>query len=94
LGTTLDESIGFDEDTVITYDELGKTVVEGFFTFQPESQAKLRLTYSVPYKPSGEYKLLIQKQPGKKLPKYTVTFNDTDKQEFELDNDKTITFPL
>jgi hypothetical protein len=64
MGSELVESLGFEEDTVKTYDELGKTVIEGFFLLQPQSQTKLVLKYTVPYSPEDEYRLMIQKQPG------------------------------
>ena len=91
-GTELTDSVGFQEGSVETSQDLGKTVVEGFFTLQPKSQAKLKLNYTVPYQPEGDYQLLIQKQPGKKTPKYTIIFNNTDKAEFDLLSDKQVTF--
>ena len=93
-GSTLTESLGFEEDTVQTYDELGKTVVEGFFTLQPQSQAKVKLTYNSPQKFTDQYRLKIQKQPGKKEPKYTVVVNDAYKQEFDLNTDREVVFDL
>lgn len=95
LGSTVTESLGFQEDSVKTYDELGKTVVEGFFQFAPQSQAKLKLIYTTPYKPQdSQYRFLIQKQPGKKTPQYTLTFNGVDQQQFSLATDQEITFDL
>jgi hypothetical protein len=35
---------------------------------------------------------LIQKQPGKKKPKYTLLYNNEAKQEFELTGDKEVKF--
>lgn len=93
-GTTVTESLGFGEGTVKTYEEFGKTVVEGFFTFQPESQAKLKLTYNTPLKFEKEYKLMVQKQPGKKEPKYTVVVDGAYKEEFELITDREVIIDL
>lgn len=93
-GSTLVEALGFNEDTVKTSEDLDKTVVEGVFEFDPESRAKLKLTYESAYQPADDYQLLIQKQAGKKQPTYTVTFNNTDQQEFNLNTDKEIRFEL
>lgn len=93
-GTQLDESLGFQADSVQTYEELGKTVIEGFFEFVPESQTKLKLTYTVPINPEGQYNLFIQKQPGQKEPEYTLTVNGTAQQQFNLKYDKQVTFEL
>lgn len=92
-GSELEESLGFEDDTEKTYEELGKTVVEGFFQLQPQSQAKIKLSYTVPYNPDGEYQLMIQKQPGTYNPKYTVTVNNT-QEEFFLTSDKILKLPL
>ncbi|OGV92973.1 hypothetical protein A3B57_00615 [Microgenomates group bacterium RIFCSPLOWO2_01_FULL_47_10] len=92
-GTELANSQGFDDKTVEVSEDLGKTVIEGFFTLQPQSQKTLKLTLSTPYRPDGEYRLLIQKQPGTYAPKHTVTVGDT-LEEFDLTTDKTLEFAL
>ncbi len=58
--------------TVQTYDELGKTVFEGFLEVPTEGMAKVIVTYSLPSKVNGDYKLYIQKQPGVLSQKLTV----------------------
>jgi hypothetical protein len=51
--------------TVNTYDELGKTVFEGFMTVDPMGKATVIITYTLPSTISSkDYLLLIQKQPG------------------------------
>lgn len=89
-GSSLIESSGL-EGEVKTYEELGKTVFEGFFgekyPLRPQGQAKIILKYQVPLKTNKEYRLLIQKQPGTKEFLYTVEF-DGQKEEFELTTDK------
>ena len=51
--------------TVNTYDELGKTVFEGFMTVDPMGKATVIITYTLPSTISSKYYLLlIQKQPG------------------------------
>ncbi len=91
LGTTLDEALGFEADSLQEFEELDKHVVAGFFRFQPESRAKIKLTYTTPAQ-TQPYQLTIQKQPGQKLPTYTVLYNDQQKQEFILSQDKTLQF--
>lgn len=92
LGSQLVEATGLDEGSVKVSEDLGKTVIEGFFKFAPKSQARVRLSYTTPYVVSDQYRLLIQKQPGQKLPEYTVTFNQVDQQVFELGTDKEVVF--
>jgi len=49
----------------LTYDELGKTVFEGFMTVDPKGSATVTVEYTLPSSVSSkDYKLLIQKQPG------------------------------
>ena len=49
----------------LTYDELGKTVFEGFMTVDPKGSATVTVEYTLPSSISSkDYKLLIQKQPG------------------------------
>ena len=49
----------------LTYDELGKTVFEGFMTVDPKGSATVAIEYTLPSSVSSKnYKLLIQKQPG------------------------------
>ncbi|PIR59099.1 MAG: hypothetical protein COU69_01770 [Candidatus Pacebacteria bacterium CG10_big_fil_rev_8_21_14_0_10_56_10] len=54
---------GFTEEPN-TYDENGFTVIDGFFILEPNSQAKLRVTYTVPYQDSDQYRLKLWKQGG------------------------------
>ncbi|MGH7246435.1 MAG: DUF4012 domain-containing protein [Candidatus Levyibacteriota bacterium] len=63
------------EVKVTSYDELGKTVFEGFLTVRPLGTATYTLTYTLPFKLTNgsPLPLLIQKQPG------------TDKNQYELD---------
>lgn len=63
LGSTLIESAGFIEQPN-TYEEGGFTVFDGFFTLEPDSAAKLKLTYSVPYTDQDIYNLQLWKQSG------------------------------
>jgi hypothetical protein len=82
------------EVPVTTIEDLGKTVFEAFIQVRPENSRKMEIEYEIPYKPSGEYKLLIQKQPGAKDFKYKVKINGSQKADFQLDQDKEFEFPL
>lgn len=90
-GAKLVDSRGFDQGSVKESEDLGHAVIEGTFRLQPLSQAKVELTYTVPYTNTNEYTLLIQKQGGTEDIKHTFTVGDTD-HEVILDKDKTVTF--
>lgn len=53
------------ETPVKTYDELGKTVFEGFLRLNPLGKAQATVTYTLPDSVSrNNYQLLVQKQPS------------------------------
>lgn len=82
------------ETEVTSYNDLGKTVFEGFFTLRGNGgKAKVIITYQLPFKydPKLGYNLLIQKQAGTTGNHYTVYFKDK-KEEFDLITDKEIKF--
>lgn len=61
---------------VKTYDELGKTVFEGFLEVPTEGLAKIVVSYTLPDKiQSQNYKLYVQKQPGVISQKLKVDLN-------------------
>ncbi len=62
-GSELIQAQGFSEEPE-TYEESGFTVFDGFFTLEPLAQAKLVLTYKVPYLDTQNYRLQIWKQGG------------------------------
>jgi len=82
-GATIIKASGT-EVPITAGEDLGKTVFSGFFTVRPQGTAKIQVEYSVPQKPSGTYKLLIQKQPG--TPDYSY--------QVDAFGEKTKTFPL
>jgi hypothetical protein len=90
-GSTLTEFKGSEKDT-LTYDELGKSVFEGFMTVKPQGSAEVKVTYKLPkldkMKP---YRLMIQKQPGTDKPEYTVVINGQEKAKINLLTDQTLT---
>ncbi len=92
-GSKLISSKGSD-NPVTTIDDLGKTVFEAFVQVRPQNSRKLEIEYTVPYKPSGEYKLLIQKQPGAKNFQYKIKLNGKSVANFDLQTDKEFSFPI
>lgn len=90
-GSNLISSKG-SESTVTTIEDLEKTVFEAFITVRPQNSRKLEIEYEVPYNPSGEYKLMIQKQPGAKDFQYKIKLNGSQKADFKLDMDKEFKF--
>jgi hypothetical protein len=71
-----------------TYEDLGKTVFEGFLIINPKSNSTFELSYTSPVK-SGDnkYRLLIQKQPGTDGQEFTVRINGKERSTFVLDTD-------
>lgn len=64
------------ETKVKTYNELGKTVFEGFLRVVPLGKTKVVVEYELPFKSSlKDYRLLIQKQPGTSGHLFTIKIN-------------------
>lgn len=80
------------EVKLISYDELGKTVFEGFLTVRPKGIAAFTISYSLPFKLAKDspLPLLIQKQPGTPGFEHTITVNGVKKETFPLLTDKTL----
>lgn len=80
------------EVKVITYDELDKTVFEGFLVVRPKGSAEFSVTYELPFKLEGgsDLPLLIQKQPGTDGFINRVSVNGQKIEEFPLLEDKTL----
>lgn len=78
------------EKKVNTYDDLSKTVYEGFVSVQPMGKSTLFITYTLPFKVANEkdYTLLIQKQPGTQGHDYVIQINRKEKDVFKLIIDK------
>ena len=57
----------------LTYDELGKTVYEGFMTVDPKGVAEVTIEYTLPSSITKDnYQLYVQKQPGVENQELTV----------------------
>src|SRR3989344_3530919 len=82
------------EGPINASEEYGKTVLEGFFTIRPTGTAKIEIEYTVPVKVDGEYKLLIQKQPGVPGHEYEVEAFGKKQKAFPLETDKELIVKL
>lgn len=85
-GAELIEAQGFTQD-VKSYEEDGFTVFDGYFTLEPLAQAKVKLTYTVPYNDTQEYKVLLWKQGGVASIKTIMDVNGG-QEELQLEGDK------
>lgn len=81
-------------DPVNTIEDLDKTVFEAFITVNPQNSRILSFEYTVPYQPSKEYKILIQKQPGAKDFGYKIKLNGRQVEDFDLTEDREFKFSL
>lgn len=77
------------ETKVKTYDDLSKTVFEGFMTVKPLGKSKVIIKYKLPFtvKNINDYKLLIQKQPGTKGHEYEIYINGRLNKKLKLIED-------
>lgn len=76
---------------VQTYDELNKTVFEGYLEVTPQGKAQVVVSYTLPANVSPkDYKLLIQKQPGTYSDKIKVDVDGKTILDGVLDIDKEI----
>jgi hypothetical protein len=88
LGSKLVDSKG-SEVKMTSYDELGKTVFEGFLTVRPLGSAVFTISYTLPFKvKDGSLPLLIQKQPGTNGNDYTIEVNGKSIDNFPLLTDR------
>ena len=89
-GSELISLVGSEVDSV-TYEELGKTVFEGFFgdkfPLRPEGIAKVAYEYKLPFKAENSLDLLIQKQPGKDAVLHEIWINGQNTHQVSVDSD-------
>lgn len=71
-----------------TSEEYGKTVFDTFFELRPEGFLKIEIEYTSPVKVDGEYKLLVQKQPGAPGHEYEIEAFGKKQRAFPLESDK------
>ncbi len=94
-GSKLIDSKG-SEVTISSYEELGKTVFEGFLTVRPKGVATFSISYHLPFKlnKASPLPMLIQKQPGTDNNSYTIIANGKEIEKFPLLTDKEIKIRL
>lgn len=94
-GSILVNSTG-SEVKLSSYEELGKTIFDGFITVKPEGTATFTITYNLPFKvKSGSpLPLLIQKQPGTDNNEYIIKLNGRQIEKFSLVTDKELKLKL
>jgi hypothetical protein len=81
-GSKLDKFVG-SQMPVKTYDELDKTVFEGFMTVEPKGLAKVSVTYTLPERITRDnYSILVEKQAGVEKDKQSLEVDFLDKQLF------------
>jgi len=92
-GSQLLEFKGSEKETR-TYEELGKTVFEGFLTVEPLGNSQIIIKYKLPFKLNKKepYKLLIQKQAGTEDHDYEIFINGKKKEKFFLNKDRQLKF--
>ncbi|OGG06495.1 hypothetical protein A3D05_04925 [Candidatus Gottesmanbacteria bacterium RIFCSPHIGHO2_02_FULL_40_24] len=91
-GSKLLEFKGSEMD-VKTYDELDKTVFEGFLTVKPQGSAEAKIVYRLPenFPADTPYKILIQKQPGTGEEEFTIKGQGRE-EKLILNTDREIIF--
>lgn len=96
-GSKLIKMTGSEVEPVV-YEELGKTVFEGFYgnkyPLYPQGTTRVSIEYELPFGKEKIMPMTIQKQPGTKEPKYEIIVNGQKQQEFNLATDRNITIDL
>lgn len=79
-----------------TYEDLGKTVFDGFIKVRPQGVGTLTVTYKLPFKVKSGSPLpvLIQKQPGATDNDYQIMVNGKTVDQFKLNTDKELEVKL
>ena len=80
------------EVKMTSYEELGKTIFEGFLTVRPEGTAVLTISYEIPkdFTNDSILPLLIQKQPGMGDEEYSIKVNGRQVEKLILLTDKEV----
>ncbi|MBI2034994.1 MAG: DUF4012 domain-containing protein, partial [Candidatus Levybacteria bacterium] len=94
-GSTLVDSKG-SEVKITTYEELEKTVFDGFLTVLPQGKSTFTISYRLPFKleKGSPLPVLIQKQPGTAGNKYKIVVKGKTVEKFELFTDKKLQLKL
>jgi hypothetical protein len=87
-GSKLVEAQGFTQAPK-EYEEAGYSVIDGFFILEPNSQAKIKVTYTVPYTDATTYRLDMWKQGGVETAPVLIDVNGSEEQ-LTLDRDRSL----
>lgn len=79
LGSKLVSAKGYKSEPSV-YDENGFTVIDGYFSLNPDSTAKIDLEYTVPYTNTTDYNLKIWQQGGLREVKHLIDVNDSQEE--------------
>lgn len=91
-GAELVSAQGFTQEPEV-YEEAGLSVIDGFFSLEPNSQAKVKVTYTVPYTDEVTYKAMLWKQGGVS-PFETLLDVNGSQEEIMVDKDTTVEIPF
>lgn len=98
-GSTIVESKGTQSpkdqkpEAMTAYDDLNKTVFEGFLIVNPLGSSKVEISYKTPFtETDGKYKLLVQKQPGVDSQDFNVSVNGKNLYQGKLISDSEYTY--
>lgn len=86
-GSKLLKSSGSETD-IVTYDDLGKTVFEGFFVLRPLGTAQVEFEYELPFTATSDFTVFLQKQSGKGPVPHIITIDGKKKESFDLTADQ------
>ncbi len=84
------------EVKMTTYEDLGKTVFDGFITVRPQGVSKLTISYKLPFKVADNslLPLMVQKQGGTTDSAYLISVGGKTTEQFNLSSDKTLNLKL
>ncbi len=88
-GSKMTDSRG-SEVKITSYEDLDKTVFDGYITVRPLGTATFTITYGLPkdIKADEDLPLLIQKQPGLSEEEFDIEVNGKNVQKIKLNTDK------
>ena len=79
LGSKLVSAKGYKSEPNV-YEENGFTVIDGYFSLNPNSTAKIDLEYTVPYSNTQDYVLKIWQQGGLRTVNHLIDVNDNQEE--------------
>lgn len=79
LGSKLITAKGYKSEPSV-YDENGFTIIDGYFSLNPDSTAKIDLEYTIPYTNEQNYVLKIWQQAGLRAVNHLIDINDNQEE--------------